>query len=134
MTTAPLLDDSSLYVRLGGEAVVAAVVDGFYERVLADADLAHYFDGVVMEGLRAHQRAFVAVALGGADRYVGRSVDVAHRGLGVSGVAFAKVVAHLVDTLKALGVDSDDISTIASVLAPLEAHVVSSTFRSTEGP
>jgi hypothetical protein len=41
MTTTPLLDDSSLYVRLGGEAAVAALVDGFYERVLADADLAH---------------------------------------------------------------------------------------------
>jgi hemoglobin len=127
MTSGSLLDDRSLYVRLGGEAAVAAVVDGFYERVLADGDLAPYFDGVGMERLRSHQRAFVARALGGPDRYAGRPIGVAHRDREISRAAFAKVVAHLTDTLRALGVGSDDIATIAAVLAPLEAHVVSPT-------
>ena len=125
MTRASHLDDRSLYARLGGEVAVAAVVDGFYERVLADPDLVHYFDGVGMERLRAHQRAFIAVALGGPDCYTGRPVDATHRDLHISGAAFTKVVAHLTDTLRTLGVDSEDIASIAAVLAPLQPHVVS---------
>jgi hemoglobin len=126
MTTS-LLDDQSLYARIGGEPAVAAAVDGLYERILDDPDLASYFGGVGIEQLKAHQRTFVTMALGGPERYAGRRLDDAHRHLEITDTAFAKVVGHLTETLSALGVDSEAISAIAGALAPLAPQIVSST-------
>jgi len=39
----------TLYERLGGEDAIAAVVDEFYDRVMADGQVAGYFDDVDMQ-------------------------------------------------------------------------------------
>jgi hypothetical protein len=51
----------SLYARIGGREAVEAVVSDFYDRVLADDSVAHYFDDIDMVEQRrpsgqAHQR------------------------------------------------------------------------------
>lgn len=115
---------SSLYARIGGAPAVEAAVDGLYRRILADGDLAPYFGAVDMTQLEGHQRAFLSVALGGPQRYDGRPMDRAHHGLGITPVAFGRVVAHLTETLADLGVDAAAITTIVDRLAPLETHIV----------
>jgi truncated hemoglobin YjbI len=40
-------------------------VDRFYDRLLADPQLAGFFDSVDMRRQRAHQKAFLAMPLGG---------------------------------------------------------------------
>ena len=52
-------------------------VDGLYERILADETLAPYFAGLGIEQLKAHQRAFIAAALGGPA--LPRALDDRHR-------------------------------------------------------
>jgi hypothetical protein len=44
----------TLYQQLGSEPAVEAVVDEFYDRVLADESLAPLFKDVPMAQLRAH--------------------------------------------------------------------------------
>ena len=126
MTTDTLVDRSphTLYDRLGGAPAIEAAVDDFYARVLGDAALSSYFSGVDLDRLRAHQRDFFTTALGGPQRYGGRSLDVAHRGLDITDDAFDRVVGHLADTLGALGVDADTIGDVAGALAPLRGQVV----------
>ncbi len=116
--------EPSLYVRIGGAAAVAAAVDGLYERIVADPDLRAYFDGVDIEGLKAHQRAFISSALGGPQRYHGRRVDDAHRRLDITSAAFAKVADHLVDTLVALDVEPPVVAAVADAVGSLRPQVV----------
>lgn len=115
----------TLFERLGGEPAVAAVVDLFYARVLADGDLAPYFAGVDTDRLAQHQRRFIGQALGAARPYSGRSMRKAHAHLAITPVAFARVVEHLAAALGEAGVDDGAIAEVAALLGPLEAEIVS---------
>ena len=115
---------ASVYDQIGGKAAVSAAVDGLYERLLADPALAPYFADTDMERQKRHMRAFMAVALGGADIYGGRDMGRAHAHLAVTHDAFDRVVAHLVDTLASLGVPVEIIEAIGAKLAPLRAQIV----------
>ena len=75
-------------------------------------------------GCAVTERDFFATALGGPQRYRGRSIDVAHRGLDITDDAFDRVVGHLAGTLRALGVDDETIGEVAGALAPLRGQVV----------
>jgi hemoglobin len=114
---------TSIYDAIGGAASVAAAVDRFYERVLADEQLAGYFDGVDLTRLRSHQRGFIAAAIGGPEVYAGRSMKEAHAALHVQPEHFDRVVVHLVDTLTELGVPAPVISEIGGRLAPLKDEI-----------
>ncbi len=113
-----------LYQQLGGRDAIAAVVDDFYGRVLADAELAPFFAGRDLDGLRRHQAAFLAVALGGPDEYRGRTVCRAHAGLGITAHHFGLVAGHLAGALGACGVPDDLITEVIGRVAALQGDVV----------
>jgi hemoglobin len=119
-----LTDARNLYERLGGEGTIKAVVDRFYQRVTTDPDLAGYFEGVDMTRLRRHQAAFVSQAIGGPTDYEGREMAAAHKDLGISGPAFDRVVGHLVETLREMGVPPGEVGEVAAVLSPLREQIV----------
>ena len=115
---------ASVYDQIGGKPAVSAAVDGLYQRLLADPALAPYFADTEMERQKRHMRAFMAVALGGADLYAGRDMHSAHAGLGVTDDAFDRVVIHLVATLASLGLPGETIAAIGVTLAPLREQIV----------
>jgi hemoglobin len=123
MTTAST-SPSTLFDRIGGQNGVATVVTAFYARVTADPLLAGWFDGLDMARLVAHQRRFLAAALGGPDRYGGRDLCAAHRRLGITDDAFDRVAGHLATALTDLGVHDDDVATILGSVAGLRSAVV----------
>jgi hemoglobin len=114
----------SIYDSIGGAPAVRAAVDDFYARVLADARLAPFFTGTDLQRLKAHQRAFIAAAVGGPEIFTGRDMASAHAGLGIGDVDFDAVVGHLVGTLTGLGVPEDMIGQIGGALAPLRGDIV----------
>ncbi|WP_182908913.1 group 1 truncated hemoglobin [Microbispora sp. H13382] len=116
----------SIFDRIGGSDAVAAVVDVFYARVVADPMLRGYFADVDMAKLKAHQRSFVAAALGGPQEYRGKSMGEAHAGLGITAEEFGQVVLHLTGALESCGVDAETIGSIAGALAPLREQIVES--------
>jgi len=115
---------TGIYDAIGGRAAVAAAVDLFYEKVLADPTLAPYFEGIDMDHLRAHQRAFLTVALGGPETYEGKGMADAHRGRDITDAAFDRVATHLSSTLTELGVDDDTVGAIIGQIAGLRGDVV----------
>jgi hemoglobin len=115
---------TSLYDALGQEPAVTAVVDRFYRRVLDDPDLAGLFTGVDMDRLKAHQVALFTKVLGGPDRYSGRALDAAHRGLGITDSQYEKVGAHLTGVLEDLGVGEPALSTVTDTLAAVRPDIV----------
>jgi hemoglobin len=113
----------SIYDEIGGSTAVAAVVDSFYERVLADPHLTHYFEGVDVKRLKGHQRGFIAAAIGGAELYTGRSMREAHATLHIRPEHFDLVVGHLVDTMTSLNVPDSIIGQIGAKLTPLRDEI-----------
>jgi hemoglobin len=114
----------NIYAAIGGASTVSAAVDDFYRRVLADAELSGYFSEVDVDRVKAHQRAFLAAALGGPTVYRGRSMREAHARLRIRDADFDRVVSHLAATLTSLGVSGPTIGMIAEVLGPLREQIV----------
>ena len=114
----------SIYSDIGGKAALDAAVTDFYERPLADQSLAPYFEGIDLDRLRRHQRAFLTMVLGGPDDYQGRRMAAAHADLGITNDAFNSVALHLSETLKSLGVADEAIVGILRALIPFQNDVV----------
>jgi hemoglobin len=115
----------SVYDEIGGAGAVKAAVTVFYSRVTADPDLAQWFDGVDLSRLKAHQRAFLAAALGGPELFSGRGLDSAHADLAITDDAFDAVVEHLASSLHDLGVADDVIIRVRERVEGLRSEVVS---------
>jgi len=113
-----------IYEEIGGAPALAAAVEDFYARVLADSELMGYFEGVDLDRLKAHQRSFLAAAIGGSEIYAGRSMKEVHSPLAVAQKHFDRVVGHLVDTLTELSVPAETIGEIGSRLIPLQEQIV----------
>jgi hemoglobin len=115
----------AMYQTIGGAAGLTTVVDNFYERLWADPELRHYFDGIDRAKLKDHQRAFLTYALGGgADAYQGKPLPEAHRNLHITNEAFDKVAWHLRLTLEELDVDRPLITIILGFVEGARPQVV----------
>ena len=117
---------ASIYAQVGGQEALTAVVDDFYERVLADPELAAFFRGTNLPRLKGMQVEFFAAALGGPDAYTGRSMKDVHRGRGIEQHHFDLVAKHLTEALQAAGVPPDTVDTIIAAIAPLSDDIVTS--------
>lgn len=115
---------ASIYEQIGGEGALVAVVDDFYERVLADPRLAPFFAGTNMSRLKGRQVEFFAAALGGPIPYTGATMADAHRGRGIQQEHFDLVATHLTESLVAAGVPGPTIDTILAAVAPLSTEIV----------
>ncbi len=109
----------SLFTRLGGKPAVDAAVDLFYDKVLADDRIKHFFDPVDMTRQRSHQKAFLTYAFGGMETYTGKNMREAHAHLvrdhGLNDDHFDAVAQNLQSTLEELGLDSSLISEVMAI-------------------
>ena len=89
-----------LRARMGGEAVLASVVDDFYLRVTGDALVAPVFSRVDLPVLRLHQRQFLNAVLEAEREPTGAYLRAAHRNLQITPRQFAAVAGHLRSALQ----------------------------------
>ena len=116
---------TTIYDEIGGAPAVDAVVEAFYQRLVADPDLLSYFEGRDMTRLKAHQRALVTVALGGtSEEYTGKMMHPAHAGMAITNEAFDKVLDHLFAVLTDVGVPAVTSAKILAILQPLRTDIV----------
>ncbi len=112
---------TTLYEKLGGADAVNLAVDKFYERVLQDDRIKHFFANVDMVKQRAHQKAFLTYAFGGTDKYDGRYMREAHKELveqhGLNSEHFDAVAEDLMATLQEMGVPEELMAEVAAVAA-----------------
>lgn len=120
---------TTIYETIGGEDALVAVVDDFYDRVVADPQLAPFFAGLNMNALKGKQVEFFAEALGGPHIYQGQPMRQAHQGRGITQADFDKVAYHLTSSLVTAGVPGDVVTQIISAIAPLADDIVSRSMR-----
>src|SRR5262245_2979285 len=114
----------TIYDRLGGHGSIVAAIDGLYEGILADSELTGFFARTDVDWLKRQQVEFVASALGGPERYRGRTMREAHAELGIREKHFTKVAGHLTAALENLGVDDKLIAEVIAAVAPLAEDIV----------
>lgn len=98
----------SLWERLGGTEGADALIDAFYDRVLADPELAPFFENASMDRLRNMQREFFSAALGGPLEYSGLPLAHAHHGRGIKPVHLRRFVGYLLDVLEEVDLTDEE--------------------------
>lgn len=120
--------EKSLFERLGGRDAVNAAVDLFYQKVLADDRINHFFEGVDMDRQRAKQKVFLTYAFGGAPDYSGESMRAAHERLvkekGLSDEHFDAVAEDLQATLEELGLEDHLVREVMTIAASTKNDVL----------
>jgi hemoglobin len=118
----------SLFEKLGGISAVDTAVDLFYDKVLSDERIKHFFAHTDMARQRAHQKAFLTVAFGGPNAYEGRDMRAGHARLvsemGLSDIHFDAVVENLANTLREMGVAETLIGEVGAVAETVRCDVL----------
>lgn len=115
---------NSLYEKLGGKEAIDLAVEKFYEKVMNDDRVKHFFVNTDMEKQKAHQKNFMTYAFGGTEQFTGRGMREAHQDLvdnmGLTDVHFDAIAENLLLTLKELGVSADLIDEVAKMVGSIE--------------
>jgi hemoglobin len=117
----------SLYQRLGGYDAIAAVVDDFIGRLIADPTIGPFFTGHATESKLAIRQLVVdqlCAATGGPCVYIGRTMKATHAGLGITEAHWSTSVAHLVATLDKFKVPKAEKDELLGAVAALKGDIV----------
>lgn len=116
---------SILYDKLGGAAGVELAVEKFYEKVLADERVKHFFAHTDMQQQKQHQKDFMTYAFGGAQHWNGRTMRDAHKELvaemGLTDIHFDAIAENLVATLVEMEVPQTLIDEVVQIVGSV-AH------------
>jgi len=116
--------EETLYEKFGGEETISRVVDYFYELVLADEMVSHFFRNSDMNKQRKHQTKFISFAIGGPHQYTGLSMTKAHAGMNLQEEHFIAIAKHLHDALAHFGVSESDINRVLTHISTLKDDVL----------
>jgi len=122
--TATTSNPTTLFARLGGDPAIKAVMQRFFERILADPDLAPLFARTNIERHQRKTGAFVAAATGGPEPWRGRDMAAAHRHLHLTNQQFDQVATHLIETLEELQVPGALADELITIVASLRGDIV----------
>ncbi len=117
----------SLFEDLGGAAALDAVVDAFYQKVLADDRVNGFFDSTDMERQARKQKSFLTFAFGGPNKYTGKNMRDGHahlveRGLDDSHVD--AIIEILGTTLQEFNVPAEKIQEVAAIAESVRDDVL----------
>ena len=119
--------EKSLYERLGGYNAVAAVVDDFVGRLVADPQLARFFTGHSTDSrkrIRQHVVDQLCAATGGPCIYTGRDTKTTHAGLGITEADWNASAKHLVATLDKFKVPQKEKDELLAIVSTLKKDIV----------
>ena len=89
-------DKSRAFEEMGGLPAIEHVTKVFYERIYNDSWLKQFFDGIPRAHIEAQQNDFMQAALGGANRYSGKTPPSAHQHIFITQEVYDAREAHLI--------------------------------------
>lgn len=117
-------EDTTLYERLSGEDSIEAVVSQFYEYVMADDLVNHYFEDTDMQRQIIHQTQFISSVTGGPVDYSGEDMRAAYEGMGITKEEFDAIAGHLNTAPKEFEVPEEDREDVLVEIASYEDAIV----------
>lgn len=122
------LMDIPLYDRVGGDKAMEVCVDLFYQKVLNDDLVSHFFKDTDMERQRLKQKSFLAMAFGGPDQYSDLDMRTAHKPLiekyGLSDVHFNRIMEIFKETLTELNISANELQRMMEILESMRDAVL----------
>jgi hemoglobin len=130
-----MAETKSLYERLGGVYAIAAVVDAFIDRIMADprlnanakVDEAHH--RVSRAGFKYLVTEQVCAAAGGPQRYTGRSMLDSHAHLGITEAEWHVFLDDLRETFDKFGVPGGEQGELLAIVESTKKDIVLTTGR-----
>jgi hemoglobin len=122
-----MMKQKSLYDRLGGYNAVAAVVDDFVGRLIADKQFERFFAGHSTDSkkrIRQHIVDQLCAAAGGPCIYTGRTMKDSHAGLGITEAEWNAAAKHLVASLDKFKVGEQEKTDLLAFVTTLKADIV----------
>lgn len=117
----------SLYERISPDALERAVYL-FYDKVLKDPRIAHFFRNIDTKELARHQYYFLMAATGGPDQFEGRSLRDAHRKLvlehGLTDEHFDAIKEDLKAALEEIGIGYSTVEELMTLVESLRKDVL----------
>jgi len=120
-------EKKSLYTRLGGYDAIAAVVDDFIGRLVADKRFNKFFVGHSEDSLkkiRMHVIDQLCAAAGGPCLYIGRDMKTSHHGLGITSDDWDASAKHLVESLDKFKVPQAEKDELLAFIGTLKKDIV----------
>ncbi len=134
----------SLYDRLGGEKSIAAVVDDFVTRALADPRVNWERKGVTVGGFSVHRNKsvqwnaspenvaqlkkhivqFISLSTGGPSFYDGREMKDAHANLHINNAEFDAAIGDLKASLDKLQVPNKEQKELLAIVESTRPQIV----------
>ncbi len=114
----------SVYERVGGTGPIEAMLDVFFEKVLADPQVSGYYANSDMTRAKRNGKAFMVHLFGGPDLYAGQPIPAAHARLGVTEADFDRWMGHAVETLIEMAVPDGMIMEIGALMLPYKPEIV----------
>ena len=126
----PTGKEKPLYDRLGGEAAIKAVIDDFVARAAPDPKVNFSRKGTPQEWQATPENVdhlkrmlvdLVGMVTGGPQKYTGRSMKEAHRGMAITQAEFDALAGHLkasLDKFKVPAREQDELLKIVASTAP----------------
>jgi hemoglobin len=115
---------TTVLAELGGVDGVAAVVEDLYRRLLADPEVAPWFDDVDVARVRAHMTDFLVAVVDGPAAWAGPALWAVHAPLAVTDAAFDATASHLLDALADRSLPPELLDSVLDRVAPLRPAVV----------
>ena len=115
----------TIYAQIGGFSTVRGLVEDFYDRLLKEESLKHYFVGIDMSRLIRHQTDFVCMVMGGPVDYTGRQLRDSHKHLSINNKDFDLVAATLKECLLDGGLEEKHVEQIIGAVAGARGDIVS---------
>ena len=119
--------EKSLYERVGGYNALAAVVDDFIGRLVADKQFEKFFVGHSVDSkkkIRQHILDQFCAATGGPCVYTGRDMKTTHAGLGITNADWDAAAKHLSDSLDKFKVPEKEKGEILGFVTTLKKDIV----------
>ena len=116
---------TSLYDRLGGAAGIARIVDNVVAAHLENPLVRPRFENVKdLEHLKKMARDFFGAGAGGPEKYAGKDMRAAHKGMNISEQEYLAVMDDTMKALDSEGIDGDTKKDVLAILYSLKDEIV----------
>jgi hemoglobin len=115
----------SLYERLGGARGISAIVEDVVARHLANPLVQTRFRNVEdLDHLKKMAVEFFAAGAGGPEKYTGKDMRAAHKGMNISEQEYLAVMDDIMEALDKHAIDEATKKDVLAILYSLKGEII----------
>jgi len=123
------METRTLFERLGGTSGIERLVDEVVSRHLENPIISARFrpyldDPQKVEEVKSHLARFLELGSGGPQRYTGRDMRSAHRGMNISPEEYVSAIDDILAALETVGVDQQSRNDVLAIAWSLKGDII----------